>query len=141
MYPAVLPSCKTIKASYSAAISKFCFIPLTDMAAKSESNLFGCCLTELVDCDRQIDMGCSGGMMNNAYDFVRSPQCANLACSIGCYTQNGGLDTEEDWPYNGIESPAGCDTTREGRHVVTIDGFQVVPPGDEVALLKAVAHQ
>ena len=27
------------------------------------------------------------------------------------------------------------------RHVVTIDGFEDIPPNDEMALKKAVAHQ
>ena len=34
-----------------------------------------------------------------------------------------------------------CQRAKQDRHVVTIDGYQDVPPGDERALLKAVAHQ
>ena len=39
---------------------------------------------ELVDCDNDKDMGCSGGLMNNAYEYV---------------IKNGGIDTESDYSY------------------------------------------
>ena len=34
-----------------------------------------------------------------------------------------------------------CEDNKLGRHVVTIDDYQDVPPNDEKALLKAVANQ
>merc|ERR1719160_797087 len=52
--------------------------------------------------------------------------------------ENGGLDTEKDYPYTPVEHR--CDSQRENRHVVTIDGYRDVPPGNETALMEAVRH-
>lgn len=79
---------------------------------------------ELVDCDRIYDEGCNGGLMDNAFEFI---------------IRNGGIDTEEDYPYLGIDGR--CDPTRKNAKVVTIDGYEDVPPYNEKALKKAVAHQ
>ncbi|XP_054818522.1 zingipain-2-like [Prosopis cineraria] len=79
---------------------------------------------ELVDCDRTYNTGCQGGLMDYAYQFV---------------IDNHGIDTEEDYPYQGRERS--CIKDKLGRHVVTIDGYTDVPPNDEKQLLKAVATQ
>jgi KDEL-tailed cysteine endopeptidase len=79
---------------------------------------------ELVDCDTSKDHGCHGGLMDFAFDFI---------------VANGGIDTEASYPYTGEEGT--CDAGRRDRHVVTIDGFEDVPPNDEAALLQAVANQ
>ncbi|KAF7828689.1 cysteine proteinase COT44-like [Senna tora] len=79
---------------------------------------------ELVDCDRRYNNGCDGGLMDYAFDFI-----------VG----NGGIDTEDDYPYLGVD--AQCDPTRKNAKAVKIDGYEDVPPNDENALKKAVAHQ
>ncbi|KAH7845670.1 hypothetical protein Vadar_004617 [Vaccinium darrowii] len=79
---------------------------------------------ELVDCDTKYDAGCNGGLMDYAFEFI---------------IENGGIDTESDYPYLGVDST--CDQTRKNAKVVSIDGYEDVPPYNEKALKKAVAHQ
>lgn len=79
---------------------------------------------ELVDCDKTHDMGCNGGLMDYAFTFIKD---------------NGGLDSESDYPYKAVGGT--CDKTKEGKHVLTIDGYEDVPQEDEASLLKAVANQ
>ena len=74
---------------------------------------------ELVDCDRLRDHGCHGGLMDYAFNFIIS---------------NGGIDTEKDFKYVAEEEK--CSLKRENRHVVTIDGYQDVPPNNETALMQ-----
>ncbi|KAI5413356.1 probable cysteine protease RD21B [Lathyrus oleraceus] len=79
---------------------------------------------ELVDCDKTYNMGCNGGLMDNAFEFIM---------------QNGGIDTEEDYPYRAKENT--CDINRKNARVVSIDGYEDVPENDEKSLKKAAAHQ
>ncbi|KAH6781071.1 Granulin repeat cysteine protease family protein [Perilla frutescens var. hirtella] len=79
---------------------------------------------ELVDCDKSYNQGCNGGLMDYAFQFI---------------INNGGIDTEEDYPYKGKD--AKCDQYRKNAKVVSIDGYEDVPENDEKALQKAVAHQ
>jgi KDEL-tailed cysteine endopeptidase len=79
---------------------------------------------ELVDCDTSKDMGCSGGLMDFAFQFI---------------IDNGGIDTEDDYTYNAHDGQ--CNVDKENRKVVTIDGYADVPENSEHALFKAVAHQ
>lgn len=79
---------------------------------------------ELIDCDRVHDQGCHGGLMDYAFEFV---------------IKNGGLDTEDDYPYKGNDNT--CNKPRLNRKVVTIDGYEDVPANSERALKKAVANQ
>lgn len=79
---------------------------------------------ELVDCDKSINMGCGGGLMDYSYQFV---------------INNHGIDTEEDYPYQGGERS--CNRGKLRRHVVTIDGYNDISQGNEKSLLQAVTTQ
>ena len=79
---------------------------------------------ELVDCDTTYNEGCNGGLMDYAFEFI---------------INNGGIDTEEDYPYTGRDGT--CDTYRKNAKVVSIDSYEDVPSNNEVALKKAVATQ
>ncbi|GKV22621.1 hypothetical protein SLEP1_g32477 [Rubroshorea leprosula] len=79
---------------------------------------------ELVDCDKLYNQGCNGGLMDYAFDFI---------------TKNGGIDTEEDYPYRATDNA--CDPSKKNARVVSIDGYEDVPKNDESSLRKAVAHQ
>lgn len=83
-------------------------------------------MQELVDCDKVADMGCGGGLMDNAFEYV---------------VANGGLDSEKDYAYWGA-FPSFCNHRKQSdRHVVDITGFEDVPAQDEDALAAAVAAQ
>ncbi|CAA2997581.1 low-temperature-induced cysteine ase-like [Olea europaea subsp. europaea] len=79
---------------------------------------------ELVDCDTTYNEGCNGGLMDYAFEFI---------------IKNGGIDTEEDYPYTGRDGR--CDPYRKNAKVVSIDGYEDVPTYNEEALKKAVANQ
>ncbi|KAH7688855.1 Actinidain protein [Dioscorea alata] len=79
---------------------------------------------ELVECDTESNRGCFGGIMDDAFNFI---------------IDNGGIDTEEDYPYTAQDGL--CDANRRNAKVVIIDSFEDVPENDEKALKKAVAHQ
>ena len=78
---------------------------------------------QLVDCDRH-DAGCSGGLMDFGFEYILN---------------NGGIDLESDYPYHAEQGY--CNARKEGRHAVTIDGYEDVPHNDEQALMQAVARQ
>lgn len=80
---------------------------------------------QLVSCDVKKDLGCGGGLMDYAFEYTK---------------KNGGLDTEHDYSYWSFDLP--CQTSKESdRHVVSISGYEDVPPGSAASLRKAVAHQ
>lgn len=75
---------------------------------------------KLVDCDT-VDHGCSGGLMDNAFNWIKS---------------NGGLPTEASYPYTAANG-----NCKKVDSVVTITGHTDVTSGDEKALLTAVDKQ
>ncbi|XP_073004267.1 cysteine protease XCP1-like [Typha latifolia] len=79
---------------------------------------------ELIDCDKTFNNGCNGGLMDYAFSFIVS---------------NGGLHTEEDYPY--LMEEGTCEQKRAEVDVVTISGYEDVPKNNEESLLKALAHQ
>ncbi|XP_062187223.1 cysteine endopeptidase Rep1-like [Phragmites australis] len=79
---------------------------------------------ELVDCDT-AESGCQGGLMENAFDFIKA---------------HGGVTTEAAYPYRAANGT--CDNVRARRKpLVVIDGHQMVPVNSEDALAKAVVNQ
>jgi len=86
----------------------------------------------LVDCVKHVKlpndtstccMGCRGGLMDDAFSYV-------------IQSQKGDIDTEAAYPYTGHAGTCAYDAAKEG---ATIGGWTDVPPGDEAALLDAVA--
>lgn len=88
------------------------------------NNLVALSEQELVDCDTEQDEGCSGGLMDYAFQYI---------------IENGGISTEQQYPYTAQDGQ--CDIQRKNAHAVVIDGYQDVPSNDEDSLLKAVSNQ
>jgi KDEL-tailed cysteine endopeptidase len=83
---------------------------------------------QLLDCDGG-NSGCAGGRFVKAFDYITKNNNSRGVVESSYYSfigSSGDCDLEgvEDWvPY------------------ATIDGYQVVPPNDATALMKAVAAQ
>lgn len=75
---------------------------------------------ELVDCDT-TNSGCDGGNMDDAFEWV---------------INNGGIDSESDYPYTSLDGT--CNTTKEKRKAVTIDGYEDVGESDADLLCATV---
>ncbi|KAJ7945776.1 Cysteine proteinase [Quillaja saponaria] len=71
----------------------------------------------------QGQCGCNGGQMELAFEFIR---------------QKGGITTETNYPYKAEDGR--CDSSKENRPAVSIDGHENVLVNNEDALLKAVAN-
>ncbi|GAB2274755.1 hypothetical protein Dimus_009528 [Dionaea muscipula] len=78
---------------------------------------------QLVDCDKS-NQGCNGGLMEAAFTYIQN---------------SGGITTEENYPYTGLEGK--CDEDKAKEDTVQIDGFEKVPANDEKSLQAAVAQQ
>ena len=67
--------------------------------------------------------GCSGGEMEEAFDYIK---------------KNGGLDTEESYPYEGRDGECRFKSSNIGAKDV---GYKMIPSGDENALKAVIANQ
>jgi len=77
---------------------------------------------QLVDCSGKYhNEGCNGGMMDNAFDYIKD---------------NGGLDTEDSYPYQARQGKCRFKKKYVG---VTCTGYTDVPSGKEDLLKEAVA--
>ncbi|KAM6973095.1 cathepsin L.1 [Aplochiton taeniatus] len=77
---------------------------------------------QLVDCSGSFgNMGCSGGLMDQAFAYIKS---------------NGGLDTEDSYPY---EAEDGTCRFKPNSIGATCSGCVDITSGDEAALKEAVA--
>ena len=77
---------------------------------------------QLVDCSGKFhNQGCNGGLMDNAFEYIKA---------------NGGLDTEETYPYHAHQEKCHFNKKSVG---ATVSGYVDVPSGDEEALKEAVA--
>ena len=87
---------------------------------KKQNKLVSLSEQNLVDCDKQ-SLGCKGGSMEQAFEFV---------------IKNGGIDTEESYPYKGVDGHCNFNKTNVG---TSITSFKRIKSGDEKELLKEVA--
>jgi cathepsin L len=76
----------------------------------------------LVDCSGKYgNLGCNGGLMDQAFQYVK---------------ENGGIDTEETYPYHGRNEKCSYNSSNVG---ATDKGFVDVQSKDEDALKQALA--
>jgi len=90
--------------------------------ARATGKLVSLSEQQLVDCSsRYGNNGCNGGLMDNAFEYV---------------LKNGGLDTEQSYPYHGDEERCHFKVKNIGSKC---SGFVDVRQGDEKALKEALA--
>ncbi|XP_023160082.2 cathepsin L [Drosophila hydei] len=76
----------------------------------------------LVDCSTKYgNNGCNGGLMDNAFRYIKD---------------NGGIDTEKSYPYEGIDDSCHFNKASIG---ATDRGFVDIPQGNEQKMSEAVA--
>nr|AXQ06504.1 papain-like cysteine protease [Vriesea carinata] len=78
---------------------------------------------ELLDCNDE-GYSCDGGTMDDAFRFIVS---------------NGGLATEDDYPYQTMQGM--CNADQALSSAASISGYEDVPENSESALMSAVANQ
>jgi len=75
---------------------------------------------QLVDCDRDQDQGCNGGLMDNAFTYL----------------ETHGAELESDYPYTAADGTCQFDASKAK---VTVKGFVDVPASD-AGLAAAIAQ-
>ncbi|CAG7874661.1 unnamed protein product [Brassica rapa] len=88
----------------------------------ASGNLVSLSEQQLLDCDREYDQGCNGGIMSDAFNYI---------------IQNQGIASEESYSYQGSDERCRSDA----RPAARISSFQSVPSNNERALLEAVSRQ
>ncbi|KRY31296.1 Cathepsin L [Trichinella spiralis] len=80
----------------------------------------------LIDCSRKYgNKGCSGGLMDNAFEYVK---------------ENHGIDTEESYPYEAAVRMLDKKCRFKNSTIGATDkGFVDIEPGNETYLMHAVA--
>lgn len=91
-----------------------------------KGQLFNLSEQQLLDCDRKFNNGCNGGSMASAFDYIH---------------QHGGLASRSQYPYKGFNDGGSCNENLASQVQAKLSGFGVVPPKNEVELLKAVVKQ
>jgi len=76
---------------------------------------------QIVDCDK-VDHGCYGGLMDNAFAYIK---------------ENGGIDTEESYPYLARKQKQ-CQFNKKNV-AAQVTGHVDILAGDEDALTEAIA--
>lgn len=92
---------------------------LEGQLAKTTGQLVNLSPQNLVDCVKEND-GCGGGYMTNAFRYVQ---------------ENGGIDSEESYPYVGEDEPCRYNSTGMAAQC---KGFVEIPQGNEHALAVAL---
>jgi len=90
--------------------------------AKKTGKLVSLSEQNLVDCDN-VDSGCNGGLMENAFAWI---------------TQNGGINTEEDYPYEAQDKRCRFD---ENKDTYTVSAFHEINEKDEDDLTEKIATE
>ncbi|KAF2365893.1 Peptidase C1A papain C-terminal [Trinorchestia longiramus] len=98
----------------TGAVEGLHFIQTGKLVSLSEQNLLDCVSSPLVH-------GCNGGVMDDAFIYIRN---------------NGGIDTEESYPYEGKKGTCRYDPAHRA---ATVTWFEDVSDGDEAGMQQALA--